>query len=69
MSEAANSQTVSNAERASRDPLSDHPSTPVVLAKGEAAGRFEIDDGTSLGGHKLLSRPSLPQGRRSLFRR
>lgn len=69
MSEAANSRTVSSAEATSRDPLSDDPSIPIVLAKAEAGAEFKMCDGAGLDGHGLLSRPSLLQGRRSLFRR
>jgi hypothetical protein len=39
------------------------------MAAGENRNELRMEDGVDLGGHTLLSRPSAPQGRRSLFRR
>jgi hypothetical protein len=69
MSKAQDSLPTSNAKPASPDPVPGHSSAPVAMAHGEAWGEPGMDDGAGSGGHTLLSRPSLPQGRRSLFRR
>ncbi len=69
MSKDQDSLPARSAEPASPDLVSDHPSGPVAMAHGEAWGEHGMDDGAGLGGHTLLSRPSPPQGRRSLFRR
>ena len=67
MSKAANSLTVSDAESVTSEPLPD--SSTVALTQGEVAGEPGVGPGADLAGHGLLSRPTPPQGRRSLFRR
>ena len=69
MSTTANSLAFSAAEAAFPDSLPSLSHEPTELSKGEATGELGMDDGADLGGHGLLSRPALPQGRRSLFRR
>jgi hypothetical protein len=69
MSTSVNGLTVRDARSASPDSLLDHASSLPALTKGEPTGELGMDDGTNVSGHSLLSRPSLPQGRRSLFRR
>jgi hypothetical protein len=65
MSTTANSLASIAAEAASPDTLPSLSRDSTALANGELG----MDDGADLGGHGLLSRPALPQGRRSLFRR
>ena len=69
MSTTANSLASSAAEAASPDILPSPSHDPTALAKGEATAELGMDDSADLGGQGLLSRPALPQGRRSLFRR
>jgi hypothetical protein len=69
MSTTANSLASIAAEAASPDTLPSLSRDSTALANGEANGELGMDDGADLGGHGLLSRPALPQGRRSLFRR
>jgi hypothetical protein len=42
---------------------------PVAAPDGEAWGALGEGNAAGEGAHKLLSRPTAPQGRRSLFRR
>ncbi len=69
MSKAQHGLTASEAEPTAREPVPDHLSRPVAVARGEAYGELGTDNGSGLGGHTLLSHPPAPQGRRSLFRR
>ncbi len=69
MSEAPNSLPASEAESAFPESATEDASGLVAGADGEDCDEFGMDNGTNLGGHTLLSRPALPQGRRSLFRR
>jgi len=69
MSKAQDSLPARGAEPASPDPVSDHPSGLVAMAHGGAWREHGTDNGAGSGGHTLLSRPSPPQGRKSLFRR
>lgn len=56
-------------ELGSPDISPDYPTGRLATASDEGRGEPGLDFGRSLGGHSLLSRSSLPQGRRSLFRR
>jgi hypothetical protein len=67
MSEAQDGRPASHAGPA--EPAPDYASGMVKVADGEHCGEFQMDNGADLGGRALLSRPSAPQGRRSLFRR
>jgi len=58
-----------DAEPASPEAVSELGCGLVAGANREPCGEFGINDGADLGGHTLLSRPAVPQGRRSLFRR
>lgn len=72
MSEAQDSLTAGNsrpASSASPAPVPSRPSGPVTMGFGGAWGEPPRDDDSGLGGHTLLSRPSVSQGRRTLFRR
>jgi hypothetical protein len=67
MTKAPINLTVGNAESVASETLPSYPASPV--ADGVAAGEGGMDAGANIGAHALLSRPSLSQGRRSLFRR
>ena len=69
MSETQNSLPSSHSEAGSRDCTMNDTSELVEGVGGKPCSEFGIDEGGELGGHTLLSRPSAPQGRRSLFRR
>lgn len=65
MSNAQNSLLASGTGPDRPEPMQDAPPVSATMAHGEV----RTDDGADLGGHTLLSRPPVPQGRRSLFRR
>ena len=69
MSEAQNSLPASDAESVSAESAPDRTYGPAAEAGGEPSGGFRMESGSDVGGHTLLSRPAVPQGRRSLFRR
>jgi hypothetical protein len=69
MSGAQNSLPASDAESVSAESA---PDRAYELAAGPGREPFcgpKVDNGSDVSGHTLLSRPALPQGRRSLFRR
>jgi hypothetical protein len=69
MSSTQNSLSASEAEPVSLESAADQISGLVAGTDTESCGDFWTDNGPDVGGHTLLSRPSGPQGRRSLFRR
>lgn len=69
MSDAQNSLSGTDTELGSAKSERDHASALMGMPNGENQTEFRMEDGVDLGGHTLLSRPSAPQGRRSLFRR
>jgi len=69
MNDTQNSLPRSGAKPGSPESKQDHASRLMGKANGEIRSEFRMDNGTDLGGHTLLSRPSAQQGRRSLFRR
>ena len=69
MSEAQNSLPASETESVSAGSAPDRAYGLAAEAGGEPSGGFRTESGSDLGGHTSLSRPAVPQGRRSLFRR
>ena len=69
MSEAQNSIPASDAESVSAESAPDRAYVLAAGDGGEPSGGFRTESGSDIGGHTLLSRPAVPQGRRSLFRR
>jgi hypothetical protein len=57
------------AEPVSAKRIPDRSFGPVAKPDGEAWGALGEGNAAGEGAHKLLSRPTAPQGRRSLFRR
>jgi hypothetical protein len=69
MTSAQDSLIARDAKPLSPDPALDRRSGEVTAAKGVTRSKTEPDEGADLCGRSLLSRPSAPQYRRSLFRR
>ena len=70
MSDGQNSLPASPAESGSSEASPDQASEMVAgAADGEPHGEFGMENGADLGGHTLLARAPVPEGRRSLFRR
>ncbi len=69
MNQSQNGRPASNAEPTSPESAPDHVYGLVTRAGDEPSGEFGMDNDAGSGGHTLLSRPPLPQGRKSLFRR
>lgn len=67
MSDAQTRPQASDANQGFAETVSDGPAPPAIASDAEVFGG--MDDGADLGGHTLLSRAAVPQGRRSLFRR
>jgi hypothetical protein len=69
MNDTQNSLRSGDAEPGPPESEPDHASVLMGMANGENRTEYRMEDRADLGGHTLLSRPSTPQGRRSLFRR
>lgn len=69
MSNAQTGLQASDAEPAFSEAVADGGSDLTTAVAGEPCSDFTMNDGSDLGGHTLLSRAAVPQGRRSLFRR
>lgn len=69
MRETQNSLPDSRAEPSPLDTSMKNTSGRVARADGNPCDEFGGYENGDLGAHRLLSRPTVPEGRRSLFRR
>ena len=69
MGDTTNGLKVSDTEPETREPLPNQPSSPAQAEIGEYGRELGMKYSPGPTGDGLLSRPTLPKGRRSLFRR